>query len=82
VGGSQSDDRNIGRKAGGAGTPNPDGGAVSEATAVSRRLCERTSGPLIDATLRSIEETAATLLALFNDRKRRAIAETWDGLPA
>lgn len=50
--------------------------AVSEELAFSRRLCARNGWPLIDVTRRSIEETAATILALYNERRRRAIAET------
>lgn len=50
--------------------------AVSEELAFSRRLCARNGWPLIDVTRRSIEETAANILSLYNDHKRRAIAET------
>ncbi|WP_454918689.1 pyruvate, water dikinase regulatory protein [Xanthobacter sediminis] len=50
--------------------------AVSEEIAFCRRLCARNGWPLIDVTRRSIEETAATILALHNERRRRAIAET------
>ncbi|MCL4766136.1 MAG: kinase/pyrophosphorylase [Hyphomicrobiaceae bacterium] len=35
----------------------------------SRRLCARHGWPLIDVTRRSIEETAATILKLFHDRR-------------
>lgn len=68
--------RMLGLNAGDSGTSYTDREAVSEELAFSRRLCARNSWPLIDVTRRSIEETAATILALFNDRKRRAIAET------
>lgn len=50
--------------------------AVSEELAFSRRLCARNGWPLIDVSRRSIEETAASIVALLSERRRRAIAET------
>lgn len=50
--------------------------AVSEEIAFSRRLCGRNGWPLIDVTRRSIEETAANILSLYSDHRRRSIAET------
>lgn len=50
--------------------------AVSEELAFSRRLCARNGWPLIDVTRRSIEETAANILSLYSDHRRRSIAET------
>ena len=50
--------------------------AVSEEIAFSRRLCARNGWPLIDVSRRPIEETAATIVALLAERRRRAIAET------
>ena len=44
--------------------------AVAEEIAASRRLCARHNWPLIDVTRRSIEETAAAILALLGDRRR------------
>jgi regulator of PEP synthase PpsR (kinase-PPPase family) len=44
--------------------------AVAEELAVSRRLCAKHNWPLIDVTRRSIEETAAAVLALLTDRRR------------
>ena len=45
--------------------------AVAEELAASRRLCSRHNWPLIDVTRRSIEETAAAVLALLADRRRQ-----------
>jgi regulator of PEP synthase PpsR (kinase-PPPase family) len=44
--------------------------AVAEEIASSRRLCGRHNWPLIDVTRRSIEETAAAILALLGERRR------------
>jgi [pyruvate, water dikinase]-phosphate phosphotransferase / [pyruvate, water dikinase] kinase len=44
--------------------------AVSEEVATSRRLCAKHNWPSIDVTRRSIEETAAAVLALLADRRR------------
>jgi regulator of PEP synthase PpsR (kinase-PPPase family) len=44
--------------------------AVAEEVAFSRRLCTRNNWPLIDVTRRSIEETAAAVMALLADRRR------------
>jgi regulator of PEP synthase PpsR (kinase-PPPase family) len=45
--------------------------AVTEEIAHSRRLCARHSWPSIDVTRRSIEETAAAVMRLLNERRRR-----------
>lgn len=45
--------------------------AVAEEIAASRRLCARHNWPLIDVTRRSIEETAAAVLAHLTERRRR-----------
>lgn len=45
--------------------------AVAEEIATSRRLCARHNWPLIDVTRRSIEETAAAVLAHLTERRRR-----------
>src|SRR5258708_40051675 len=44
--------------------------AVAEEIAFSRRLCARHNWPLIDVTRRSIEETAAAIMALLVERRR------------
>jgi len=44
--------------------------AVAEEIAASRRLCSKHNWPLIDVTRRSIEETAAAVLALLGERRR------------
>ncbi len=46
--------------------------AVAEEVAFSRRLCAKHSWPIIDVTRRSIEETAAAVLALLADRRRHS----------
>ena len=46
--------------------------AVAEEIAFSRRLCARHNWPIIDVTRRSIEETAAAVIALLADRRRQA----------
>src|ERR1700720_210072 len=44
--------------------------AVAEEIAFSRRLCAKHGWPLIDLTKRSIEETAAAIMALLAERRR------------
>jgi regulator of PEP synthase PpsR (kinase-PPPase family) len=44
--------------------------AVTEEIAVSRKLCARHNWPTIDVTRRSIEETAAAVMALLAERRR------------
>ena len=46
--------------------------AVTEEIAFSRRLCSKHNWPLIDVTRRSIEETAAAVMALLAERRRQA----------
>jgi regulator of PEP synthase PpsR (kinase-PPPase family) len=46
--------------------------AVAEEIAFSRRLCARHNWPIIDVTRRSIEETAAAVMALLTERRRQA----------
>jgi regulator of PEP synthase PpsR (kinase-PPPase family) len=45
--------------------------AVAEEISASRRLCAKHNWPLIDVTKRSIEETAAAVLAHLSERRRR-----------
>jgi regulator of PEP synthase PpsR (kinase-PPPase family) len=47
--------------------------AVAEEVATSRRLCARHNWPLIDVTRRSIEETAAAVLAHLGERRRHHV---------
>lgn len=47
--------------------------AVAEEVAFSRQLCAKHGWPLIDVTRRSIEETAAAVLALVAERQRLAV---------
>jgi len=44
--------------------------SVAEEVSASRRLCAKHNWPLIDVTRRSIEETAAAVLALLAERRR------------
>src|SRR3984957_3984221 len=48
--------------------------AVAEEIAASRRLCAKHNWPLIDVTRRSIEETAAAVLALLAERRRHRVS--------
>jgi hypothetical protein len=48
--------------------------AVAEEIASSRRLCAKHNWPLIDVTRRSIEETAAAVMALLSERRRQAVS--------
>jgi regulator of PEP synthase PpsR (kinase-PPPase family) len=48
--------------------------AVAEEVAFSRKLCTRHNWPSIDVTRRSIEETAAAVLSLLANRRRRPMA--------
>ena len=48
--------------------------AVAEELAFSRRLCARYAWPLIDVTRRSIEETAAAVMALLAERRRQPVS--------
>ena len=45
--------------------------AVTEEIAASRKLCSRHNWPVIDVTRRSIEETAAAVLAYLGERRRQ-----------
>jgi [pyruvate, water dikinase]-phosphate phosphotransferase / [pyruvate, water dikinase] kinase len=46
--------------------------AVADEIAFSRKLCSKHNWPLIDVTRRSIEETAAAVMALLVERRRHA----------
>jgi regulator of PEP synthase PpsR (kinase-PPPase family) len=46
--------------------------AVAEEIAFSRKLCAKHNWPVIDVTRRSIEETAAAVMALLAERRRQA----------
>lgn len=45
--------------------------AVAEEIAFSRRLCAKNGWPVIDVTRRSIEETAAAIIALLKEHRRK-----------
>jgi regulator of PEP synthase PpsR (kinase-PPPase family) len=48
-----------------------DRAAVAEEVAFSRRLCAKHNWPSIDVTRRSIEETAAAVMKLLSERRRK-----------
>jgi regulator of PEP synthase PpsR (kinase-PPPase family) len=48
--------------------------AVTEEISASRRLCAKHYWPLIDVTRRSIEETAAAVMALLVERRRHKVS--------
>jgi [pyruvate, water dikinase]-phosphate phosphotransferase / [pyruvate, water dikinase] kinase len=48
--------------------------AVAEELAFARKLCGRHNWPIIDVTRRSIEETAAAVMALLAERRRQPVA--------
>jgi regulator of PEP synthase PpsR (kinase-PPPase family) len=64
------ENRLLGLKAHRDGDKYIDQQAVAEEVAASRRLCAKHNWPLIDVTRRSIEETAAAVLAHLADRRR------------
>jgi regulator of PEP synthase PpsR (kinase-PPPase family) len=47
--------------------------AVAEEIAFARKLCARQGWPVIDVTRRSIEETAAAVIALLGERRRAPV---------
>ena len=47
--------------------------AVAEEIAFARRLCARHNWPVLDVTRRSIEETAAAVIALLAERRRQPV---------
>lgn len=49
--------------------------AVTEEVAFSKRLCAKHNWPVIDVTRRSIEETAAAVIALLAERRRQPTSE-------
>lgn len=48
--------------------------AVAEEVIFSRRLCAKHNWPIIDVSRRSIEETAAAVIALLRERRRQPVA--------
>ena len=51
--------------------------AVREETIKARRAFERRGWPTIDVTRRSVEETAAAVLNLLNERRSKKIGASW-----
>ncbi len=56
-------------------SPYVDKEAVAEEIALSRRLCARHNWPMIDVTRRSIEETAAAILELYQRHRLAQMAQ-------
>lgn len=48
--------------------------AVAEEIIFARRLCAKHNWPIIDVTRRSIEETAAAVIALLRERRRQPVS--------
>jgi regulator of PEP synthase PpsR (kinase-PPPase family) len=61
--------RVLGMKAGERPESYVDRSEVSKEVTESRKLCARNGWPVIDVTRRSIEETAAAVMALMAERK-------------
>jgi len=51
--------------------------AVRDETVKARRAFERRGWPVIDVTRRSVEETAAAIINVLNERRTRRVASTW-----
>jgi regulator of PEP synthase PpsR (kinase-PPPase family) len=45
--------------------------AIAAEIALARKLCQRNNWPIIDVTRRSIEETAAAIMALYEERREQ-----------
>jgi regulator of PEP synthase PpsR (kinase-PPPase family) len=65
------ENRLLGLKAHRDDSPYIDKNAVAEEVAYSRRLCAKNQWPSIDVTRRSIEETAAAVMKLLTEKRRR-----------
>ncbi|WP_075214209.1 pyruvate, water dikinase regulatory protein [Mongoliimonas terrestris] len=61
--------------AGDRDTPYVDKQAIAREIAYSRRLCSENDWPMIDVTRRSIEETAAAILALYDQHRYGRLKE-------
>lgn len=68
--------RLLGLNAAGTSPAYVDRATVAEEIAFSRKLCGRNGWPLLDVSRRSIEETAAAVIALHAERRQRAMART------
>jgi regulator of PEP synthase PpsR (kinase-PPPase family) len=53
-----------------------DRGVIAEELVFARKLCARKDWPLIDVTRRSIEETAAAILNLFQEHQKKDVVVT------
>lgn len=51
--------------------------AVREETVKARRAFERRGWPVIDVTRRSVEETAAAIINVLNERRTRRVGAAW-----
>jgi regulator of PEP synthase PpsR (kinase-PPPase family) len=66
------ENRMLGLNASAHGEAYVDKAAVANEIAFTRKLCQKNAWPIIDVTRRSIEETAAAIMALHQDKKARA----------
>lgn len=58
-------------------SPYVDRGSIAQEIAYSRRLCSENGWPMIDVTRRSIEETAAAILALWDQHRYGKTPQTF-----
>ncbi|HZP20791.1 MAG TPA: pyruvate, water dikinase regulatory protein [Bauldia sp.] len=66
------ENRMLGLNAAAHGEAYVDKAAVANEIAFTRKLCQKNAWPIIDVTRRSIEETAAAIMALHQEKKARA----------
>lgn len=66
--------RMLGDHAAAALSPYTDRASIAEELAHTRKLCNRYGWPKIDVTRKSIEETAAAILALYQQHRERVLA--------
>jgi regulator of PEP synthase PpsR (kinase-PPPase family) len=70
------ENRVLGLNAAAHGEAYVDKAAIASEIAFTRKLCQRHGWPIIDVTRRSIEETAAAIMALHQAARSRDVAET------
>ena len=68
------ENRILSLNAGGRDNSYVDKAAIADEIAATRKLCARHGWPIIDVTRRSIEETAAEVIALLAARRRQSVA--------
>jgi len=70
------ENRILGLNAAAHGEAYVDKASIAAEIAFARKLCQRHDWPIIDVTRRSIEETAAAIMALHQAARSRNVAET------